>query len=74
MTFQLTRQQLEAKRALLASEGVVLTGDFGKITDKEVTIQFSYGEPNLIVTVLDYGGHPSFIVNHIVSNWFREGK
>jgi len=71
MTFTLTRQQLEAKRSQLASQGVELTGDSGKIEKNGVTVQFTYGEPTLVVTVLDFGGHPSFFVNHAISGWFK---
>lgn len=70
MTFNLTRQQLEEKRAALAKEGVQLDGDSGTVTKEGVTITFTYGEPSLIVAVTNYGGHPSFFVNHAVKNWF----
>lgn len=71
MTFALTRQQLEAKRAELAAQGIQLEGDSGTVSKQGVTITFTYGEPSLIVTVTNYGGHPSFFVNHAVSSWFK---
>lgn len=71
MTFTLTRQQLESKRSELATKGVQIVGDSGNFSDKGVSIQYTYAEPTLIVTVLDFGGHAHFIVNHIVSDWFH---
>lgn len=71
MIFNLTRQQLEDKRAALAKEGVLLEGDSGTVTKQGVVLVFTYGEPSLIVTVKDYGGHPSFFVDRRVKNWFK---
>lgn len=72
MTFTVTRDQLESKRVELAKEGVPLTGDSGILTDHGVSIDFHYNEPTLTVEITNYGGHPQFIVNHVVSNWFKE--
>ena len=71
MTLTYSRTQLEAIRARLANEGVVLTGDSGTVCKEGVTIVFTYGEPSLIVTVTNYGGHPHFFVDHAVKAWFK---
>ncbi len=75
MTFTLTPDQFDACRAKLAAvQGVTIqavTGDAGTVEAQGVVAEFTYAAPTLTVTVTNYGGHPSFFVNHSIKGWFR---
>jgi len=75
MTFTLTPDQFDACRAKLAAiQGVTIqsvAGDAGTVEAQGVVANFAYFAPTLTVTVVDYGGHPSFFVNHAIKGWFK---
>jgi len=71
MKFTLLRSQFQAVRNRVISAGVnIPLTDSGEITYKEVIIHFSYMEPNLTISVIDYGDNPSWIVNNAIKGWF----
>jgi hypothetical protein len=69
--FTLTRPKFEAARAKLASEQISVVGDSGTISKSGVSVQFDYVEPDLKISVLEYGGYPHWVVNHAIAGWFR---
>ena len=59
LTFNLTRAQFEAKRAIAAGNGFTLRGDASRTPEYDLTIlSYDYREPVLIITVEQ---HPPFL-------------
>lgn len=51
-SISVSREQLEAARARLAAQGIVLQGDSGEVEGHKVRVAFSYdGTANLVLTV-----------------------
>jgi hypothetical protein len=65
MTFPLTPDQLAAKEAVLATNGIYISGPSGTINSHGVTANYSYDGTVLTVTVT---GHPWYIPQDVVES------
>lgn len=68
-TVMMTRPALEAKRAQLANQGIVLANDSGQFDHSGCTIVFSYFDPTLTIQVVD---KPWIVSESKVENKIRE--
>lgn len=71
LTYQLSREQLEACRTKLASQGVTLVGDNGDISHGSIQLTFNYKEPTFTIVLVDCGPLPTFIVKHKIDGWMK---
>lgn len=73
LSFSLTPDQFSARKAELAGQGVVISGDTGTLDYKGVEVQYTYdGTHALTVTVEHHPFlEPEFAIDSTITKWFQ---
>lgn len=69
MNILITRPQLQAKKAVLAQNGIVIDGDSGTVDSHGVTVDYTYDGETLALTVVK---KPFFCPESAVEDKLRE--